>query len=137
MLQSMAIRYSDDYIVFWKVEKVDAVPNQYQLQIVSRMLDNVGFTNYKFNLNGTEEHSIISPIYWWTDDTKTVWEHLQDICRDSQMTAVVDENNVLQFYTRDYLFDNSRSIAWTFRYNPDGNKLANIISFTKQDLVPL
>ena len=40
MLQSMAIRYSDDYIVFWKVEKVDAVPNQYQLQIVSRMLDN-------------------------------------------------------------------------------------------------
>lgn len=40
MIHSTAIKYSDDYIVFWKVETVDAVPDQYELKIVSRMLDN-------------------------------------------------------------------------------------------------
>lgn len=40
MIHSTAIRYSDDYIVFWKVETVEAVPDQYELKIVSRMLDN-------------------------------------------------------------------------------------------------
>ena len=40
MIHSTAIKYSDDYIVFWKVETVEAVPDQYELKIVSRMLDN-------------------------------------------------------------------------------------------------
>lgn len=107
--------------------------------ILRRLLDSVGFNNYNMNIkkdtNGNIiDTSIFSPKYWWTDDGKTVWNAVQEICRDSQMTAVVDENNVLQFYTRDYLFDNSRPTAWTFRYDPDGSKLANIISFTKQDL---
>lgn len=39
MLQSLAVRYSDDYIVFWKVEPVPAVEDQYHLQVVSRMLE--------------------------------------------------------------------------------------------------
>ena len=78
--------------------------------------------------------SIFSPKYWWTDDGKTVWNAIQEICRDSQMTAIMDENNVLQFYTRDYFFDNSKNSVWTFRYDPDGNNLANIIAFSKQDI---
>jgi hypothetical protein len=50
------------------------------------------------------------------------------------MSAVVDENNVLQFYTRDYVYSSARSIDHTFRNANSGTDLANIISLTKKDL---
>ena len=106
--------------------------------IIRRLLDNVGFTNYNINYKTDStgkitDASILSPFYWWTDDGETVWNAIQELCRDSQMVATFDENNVLQFYTRDYLF--SRTDAhWNFKYSKDGNILPNIISFEKRDL---
>ena len=47
MIRSLAMKYSDDYIVFWKVEPVEAVEDQYHLQIVSRMLDDGKWTETK------------------------------------------------------------------------------------------
>ena len=116
------------------------------IAIIRRLLDNIGFTNYKINYKTTNgknsDNSILNPKYWWTDDSKPVWTAIQEICRDSQMVATFDENNVLQFYTRDYLFDSQRNSGdahWTFRYdkddsNPSSVKLPNIISLTKTDL---
>jgi hypothetical protein len=101
--------------------------------ILRRLLDSVGFTNYNFNSSSTDT-SVFSPRFWWTDDAKTVWNAIQELCRDSQMTAVFDENNVLQFYTRDYMFDLSKSADWSFRYSADGSNLSNIISLSKSDL---
>lgn len=107
------------------------------IAIIRQILDNVGFTNYKINYksSGTTitDQSILSPIYWWTDDTKSVWSCIQEICRDSQMVATFDENNVLQFYTRDYLFSQT-SAHWNFKYSQDGTTLPNIISLQKKDL---
>lgn len=103
------------------------------LSILRTLLDNVGFTNYNFNTTSTDK-SIFAPRYWWTDDGKTVWQLIQELCRDSQMVATFDENNVLQFYTRESLFNSSNSIDWSFRYDTDGNNLPNIMSFAKQDL---
>jgi hypothetical protein len=106
--------------------------------IIRRLLDNVGFTNYNINYKTDSagkitDTSILSPFYWWTDDGETVWNAIQELCRDSQMVATFDENNVLQFYTRDYLF--SRTDAhWNFKYSKEGNILPNIISFEKKDL---
>jgi hypothetical protein len=107
--------------------------------IIRRLLDNVGFTNYNINyrtnvLTGAiTDESILSPFYWWTDDGESVWNAIQELCRDSQMVATFDENNVLQFYTRDYLF--SRTDAhWNFKYSKDGSILPNIISLQKRDL---
>jgi hypothetical protein len=106
--------------------------------IIRRMLDNVGFTNYNINYKTDSagkitDTSILSPFYWWTDDGESVWNAIQELCRDSQMVATFDENNILQFYTRDYLF--SRTDAhWNFKYSKDGNILPNIISFQKRDL---
>jgi hypothetical protein len=106
--------------------------------IIRRLLDNVGFTNYNINYKTDStgkitDTSILSPFYWWTDDGETVWNAIQELCRDSQMVATFDENNILQFYTRDYLF--SRTDAhWNFKYSKDGNILPNIISFEKRDL---
>lgn len=101
--------------------------------IIRRLLDNVGFTNYNIN-TATSDSSVFSPKFWWSDDTKTVWDTIQEIARDSQMTAVFDENNVLQFYTRDYLFNSSKATDFTLRYDQDGSNLPNIISLSKNDL---
>jgi len=101
--------------------------------IIRRLLDAVGFTNYKINIK-TSDSSIITPRYWWTDNTKTVWDCLQEICRDTQMTAVFSYNNVLQFYSREWIFDSSRAADWAFRNEADSTDLPNIISFNKNDL---
>ena len=96
--------------------------------IIRRLLDSVGFTNYKFNL-AANDTSIVTPFYWYTDPKKTVWNHIQDLCKDTQMIAVFDNNDVLQFYPRGYIFDKTKTPALSFRYNntSDG-KLANISS---------
>jgi hypothetical protein len=108
------------------------------IAIIRRLLDSVGFTNYTFKYK-ENDNSIISPNYWWSDSQATVWENLQSLCRDSQMSAFVDEFGTLQFYTREYLFGTS-DISWTFRYDAlkDAQlnilEHANIESFTKTDL---
>jgi len=101
--------------------------------IIRNLLDNIGFTNYNFNTT-TSDQSIFSPRFWWTDDSRTVWESIQELCRDSQMTAIFDENNILQFYTREYLFNAADPVDWSFRYDASGSNLSNIMSFDKQDL---
>ena len=101
--------------------------------IIRTLLDNIGFTNYNFNSISTDS-SIFAPRYWWTNDGGTVWESIQQLCRDSQMVAVFDENNVLQFYTREYIFNSLGKTPIAFRYDADGIKLPNILSFSKQDL---
>jgi hypothetical protein len=100
--------------------------------IIRRLLDNIGFTNYNFNLTATDK-SVISPNYWWADDTKTVWEAIQEICRDTQMTALFDENNILQFYSREYVYT-ARTADWAFTSATDGSTLANVISLQKEEL---
>lgn len=106
--------------------------------VLRNLLDSIGFTSYNFNLKLTgsdlSDKSIITLGYWWTENTKTIWEAIQELCRDTQMTAVFDESGTLQFYTRDYLYDSGRSSAWTFRYSNDGENLANINSLNKVDL---
>lgn len=101
--------------------------------IIRTLLDSIGFTNYNFNLTQNDS-SIFSPRFWWTDDGRTVWEAIQQLCRDSQMVGLFDENNVMQFYTREKIYDGSSEIDWTFRYDADGNNLPNIMSLEKQDL---
>ena len=112
--------------------------------IIRRLLDSVGFTNYNFNYAESDK-SVITPTYWWTSSSNstasgsvTVWDNLQSLCRDSQITAVVDEYNVLQFYTREYLFDSAKSPSWSFRDAATGTSpnvlLPNIISLSVKEM---
>ena len=101
--------------------------------IIRRLLDSIGFTNYNINIKSTDS-SIITPTYWWTENNKTVWDCLQELCRDTQMTAVFSYNNVLQFYSREWIFDATRSSNWDFRSETSGVNLSNILSFSKNDL---
>jgi len=101
--------------------------------IIRTLLDNVGFTNYNFNSTSTDK-SIFAPRYWYTNDSETVWTSIQDLCRDSQMVATFDENNILQFYTREYLFSSVGKTPIQFRDIKDGDKLPNILSFNNKDM---
>jgi hypothetical protein len=106
--------------------------------IITGMLDSIGFSNYNINIkldgsNKSIDTSIPTLTLWWSENNKTVWDSIQELCRDIQMNAYFDENNILQFYTRDYLY--TRSTAdWEFYYAQSGNKLPNIVDFNKQEL---
>ena len=100
--------------------------------IIRRLLDSIGFTSYEIR-TATDDKSIPVINYWWTTGSKTVWQALQELCRDIQMNAFFDENNILQFASRDYIYKKT-NIEWAFTYDTDGTTLANIIDFNKQEI---
>lgn len=100
--------------------------------VIRRLLDSVGFTNYEIRTK-VDDKSVPIINFWWTDGAKTVWQALQEICRDIQMNAFFDENNVLQFASRDYIYSKS-NIDWSFTYDTDGTTLPNIVSLSKQEI---
>ena len=113
-----------------KIMAPDILMRDYSSQaIIRRLLDSVGFTNYKFNTTGTDS-STVTPMFYYTDSTKTMWQHIQDLCNDTQMIAVFDEYDILQFYTREYIFANKAS-SFKFRYGKIGDNLPNIVSLKK------
>lgn len=90
---------------------------------IKRLLDASGFSNYYIYVKKDEDdkvidESITSVRYWWSDQEKTVWKCLQELCRDIQMNAFVDENNILNFYSRDYIYDNAKDTVWDFTSVP-------------------
>ena len=101
--------------------------------IIRRLLDSVGFTNYNFNLTTTDT-TVISPYHWYTDPTKTVWQHIQDLCKDTQMIATFDEFDVLQFYPRDYIFKKDKVANIKLRDRNIGSNLANISSISIENV---
>jgi len=100
--------------------------------IIRRLLDSIGFTSYEIR-TATDDKSIPVINYWWTTGSKTVWQALQELCRDIQMNAFFDENNILQFASRDYIYKKT-NIDWVFTYDTDGTTLANIVDFNKQEI---
>jgi hypothetical protein len=101
--------------------------------ILRRLLDSIGFTDYNFNLKSPDT-SVPLINYWWTEDSQTVWEAIQILCRDIQMNAFFDDEGILQFYSRDYIYDSARSSAWSFYNEVEGSALPNIISFSQDEI---
>ena len=111
--------------------------------IIRTLLDSIGFSNYKINVKKDSDDKVIDESiavvkYWWSDPGKTVWEALQELCRDIQMNAFVDENNILNFYSRDYIYDSSNATVMDLTSEPllDGNNttLPNIINLSLQEI---
>jgi hypothetical protein len=111
--------------------------------IIKRVLDSVGFSTYKINvkkINGAvEDDSVPSLAYWWSDGDKTVWDVLQELCRDIQMNAFVDEYNVLNFYTRNFIYDTSVEPKWVFtseeiKTGTTVNYVPNIVNLSSREI---
>lgn len=110
--------------------------------VIACMLDSIGFTNYNFNVTSNEDTSIPQIVSWWTDESKTAWDYLQEICRDAQINAFFDESNILQFYSRDKIY-NETNVSWKF-FESLGNSITigsesitaspSIINFSKNEI---
>ena len=101
--------------------------------VIRTLLDSVGFTNYNINLSSDTDSSIPIINYFWTDESKVVWDCLQELCMDIQMNAIMDEDGILQFYSRNYMYNRTNK-DWNFYYDKDGNNLPNIISFDQKNI---
>ncbi len=93
-----------------------------------RILDSIGFIDYQY-VRAAEVASNQIP-YYWTDDEKTVWDNIQDLCRVTQSAAYFDEHGILQIKSRDSAFDKNRPVDWTFDYAQDGDKLPDIVDLS-------
>jgi hypothetical protein len=110
--------------------------------VIKRVLDSIGFSNYKINIKLIDEKvtDIPSLTFWWCDGDKTVWEVLQELCRDIQMNAFVDENNILNFYSRNFIYDTTVTSKWIFtdKEIKSGNDLVyapNIVNLTSREIL--
>jgi hypothetical protein len=90
-----------------------------------RILDAVGFVDYNYSRDAEVASNRIA--FFWTDEERTVWDHIQDLCRTTQSAAWFDEYGVLQIKTRDSAFNKSAPIAWTLDYAKNGTKQPDII----------
>jgi hypothetical protein len=106
--------------------------------VIRSLLDSVGFVDYNINVvtadSKVTDTSIPFLSSWWTDGSKTVWQCIQEICQDMQINAIFDSNNILQFYTREYMYSTSKNIDWNFYYEKNGSALPNIVSFDQQQI---
>lgn len=101
--------------------------------IIRRLLDSIGFTNYNFNIKENDD-SVPTINYWYALNSDTVWSVIQDLCRDIQMNAFFDENNILQFYSRNYIYEKTTP-DWKFFYESEGSSyLPNIITLAKTEI---
>lgn len=90
-----------------------------------RMLDSIGFIDYNYTRDAEIASNKIP--FFWTDDEKTVWDQIQDLCRVTQSACYFDEHGILQIKTRDSAFNKSAPVSWTFDYAQNGSKRADIV----------
>ncbi|XAO35236.1 minor tail protein [Streptomyces phage Francob] len=90
-----------------------------------RMLDSVGFIDYEYTRSAEVASNKIP--FFWTDDEKTVWDNIQDLCKVTQSACYFDEHGILQIKTRDSAFNKTAPVSWTFDYAQNGSKMPDIV----------
>lgn len=93
-------------------------------QIVYRLLDSVGFTDYNIvNYGNINDFRI--PVFW-TDGESTIWEIFDDLSTSTQSLIYFDAFGKLNVKSRENAYDPARSIDWTLRGKTVGTELADI-----------
>lgn len=93
--------------------------------IIWRLLDSVGWDNWEFSRAAFENANKIP--FFWTDGTKTMWEIIQDVCRDTQTACYFDANGTLQIKTSQNAYNTAATPVWTFDYALNGTKQPDIM----------
>lgn len=118
----------EDYSKFLKAIKPRQLmyENKATTEIIWRLLDSVGFSNYAIQLEDvTVDHKI--PIFWTTGE-ETVWEVLDSLSTATQTAIYFDSNGVLQVKVRDAAYNAAATPEWVVRGDNSGSELADIIS---------
>lgn len=119
----------DDFTKFFDVTNVRAAMWE-QLtvpEIVWRVLDSVGFTNYHIDTDAdcVTEHKI--PVFYTTGE-QTVMEVLNELATASQTAIYFDSLGKLQVKTRDFALSAADAPVWNFEGESSPTKLADIIN---------
>lgn len=115
-------------------------PNKMLMQDVTpgnaiwRILDSVGFNSYKYSKAAAESPNTID--FYWTNSDTTVWDHVQEICKETQAGAYFDAFGVLQIKTQQAAFDFTQigSPDWTVDYALNGSKQPDLVSLNESNL---
>lgn len=95
-------------------------------QIVYRLCDSVGFTDYNImNLPTINDFRI--PVYW-TDGSQNLWELFDELATATQSLIFFDAWGRLNVRPRNAGYDRTRAIDWTLRGAKSGTELADIAS---------
>lgn len=100
-------------------------------QIITRVLDSVGFTNYNTNIT-TQTTNFRIPVFW-TDGEKSAWDVLDELAKASQTAIYFDAYGVLQVKTREVAFNNTAAPVWTLRGVASGLELPDIVTLDQTD----
>lgn len=95
-------------------------------EIIWRILDSVGFTNYEIDYDEDKVVDYTIPVFY-TDGEQTVWEVLNELSKETQTAIFFDAYGKLQVKTRDFAFSPDANHVWTFRSENSGLNLANIV----------
>ena len=107
--------------------------NQTVPQLVWRILDSVGCTNYAIDSDAdfVTEHTI--PVFY-VDGESTPWTILDDLAKASQTAIYFDSYGILQVKTRDFAFSPSDAPVWRFSSGvPADTKLSDIIALEQRE----
>ena len=104
--------------------------NQSLNQIVYRLCDSIGFTDYVvFDNPRTIDYKI--PVFW-TDGEKTLWEIFDELAVATQSLIYFDSWGLLRIKTREDAFWSGNTPVWTLRSRSVGTELADIKSMSQE-----
>jgi hypothetical protein len=120
----------EDYSKYLKEIKPRAfmVEGKTSTELIWRVLDSVGFTNYGIQSEDLEQDSIV-PVFW-TDGEQTVWEVLDELAQGTQTAIYFDEAGRLQARSRANAYKEDNDIDWRLLGEKDGNDLPDIIDWS-------
>lgn len=100
---------------------------------ISTLLDNIGFTNYKF-LRVDGENDLIIPYFFVSPD-QSILQVLQDLAVSSQSAMFFDEENNLVVMSKNYIMptNTERPTDMVISGNKTESKFANIEAISSRD----
>jgi hypothetical protein len=100
---------------------------------ISTLLDNIGFTNYKF-LRVEDEKELIIPYFFVAPEQSTL-QVLQDLAVSSQSAMFFDEENNLVIMSKDYMMPSAdqRATNLVLSGNRSESNFANIEEISSRD----
>ncbi len=119
----------EDYSKYLKEIKPSPflVEGKSSTEIVWRVLDSVGFTDYVINSDDLVEDTIIP--FFWTTGEETVWEVLDEIAKATQTAIYFDSYGKLQVRTREAAFKD-KAVDWNLLGETSGTNLSDILSWS-------
>lgn len=130
--QTVTVSLSDESKFLKEIKPRETKYENHTLaQIVYRLCDSVGFTNYVIDPDpNTFDFQI--PV-WWTDGEQTLWEIFDELAQATQSLIYFDAWGKLRVKTREDAYPRTTNPVWNLRAAKSGIDLPDIVSLQQTD----